>query len=286
MPNPTQGRAERRSQGPVSDKQLAGADLARSILNAHRDAARAAGNMPTAAGKPPVKSPRRRHRRSTGRDPVSFADVVQGLTRTITPDAAGSGLDGGNIIAQWATLCPQFVGRVEPAHYDPQQGQLDLRPSSHAYAAQLRLLNRQLTKQINDKLGRTVVRTIRVLAPGALTTGSAPAPGTEPVAPKPPVKTREMASPGYRATLAAMLAHRTEPAPRPDVQAAEQRQDAALRAHREPESVHAAKVALWAEDRPELPEPGSPEASLRAALARKRREQAALDEPRRAFDAA
>ena len=269
-------------------EQLAGADLARSILNAHRDAARAAGNMPTAAGNPPVKTPRRRHRGGIGRDPVSFAAVVQGLTRTLTPDAAGSGLDGGNIITQWAALCPQYAGRVEPAHYDPQRGRLDLRPSSHAYAAQLRLLNGQLAKQINDKIGRPVVRTIRVLPPGALTTGAAPAPvpETETAAPKPPVKTRDMASPGYRATLAAVFANRPERTPPPGVWEAEQRQDAALRAHREPESVHAERVAFWAEARPGLPEPGSAEASHRAALARKRREAAGLTEPRRAFDAA
>jgi hypothetical protein len=272
-------------------KQLAGADLARSILNAHRDAARAAGIMPTVAGKPPVTAARRR-RGSTGRDPVSFADVVQGLTRTLTPDAAGSGLDGGSIVAQWPSLCPQFVGRVEPVRYDPQRGRLDLRPVSHAYAAQLRLLGGQLAKQINSKLGRDVVRTIRVLAPGALTaTGSsAPVPvrdQEQPVeAPKPPVKTRDMASPGYRATLAAALAHKPERAPLPGVQDAIARQDAALAAAREPERVHADRVALWSEARPELPEPGSVEASRRDAIARKRREQAGLVETRRAFDAA
>jgi len=270
-------------------EQLAGADLARSILNAHKAAARPNGTMPTAAGTPFRKAARRRQQAGTGRDPVSLADVVHALTGgKEAEDSDASGLDGGQIINEWPTVCPQFVGRVEPAHYDPQRGQLDLRPNSHAYAAQIRLLRPQLTKQINNKLGRPVVRTIRVLPPGALTTGSASAPATETetAAPKPPVKTREMASPGYRSTLAAALAHRPEPAPRPDVQAAEERQDAALRAHREPEHVHAARVALWAEARPELPEPGSSEASLRAALAYKRREQAGGSEPRRAFDAA
>jgi len=273
-------------------EQLAGADLARSLFNAHRDAARAAGNMPTATGKPPTPVPttasRRRRRTGTGRDPVAFANVVEGLTNTIAPNAAGSALDGGRIIAQWPYLCPQYAGHVQPTHYDPQRGRLDLLPSSHAYAAQLRLLGGQLAKQINDKIGRPAVRTIRVLPPGALTTGAAPelANESETAASKPPVKTRAMASPGYRATLAAALAHRPERTPLPGVREAEQRQDAALRAHREPEAVHAARVALWSETRPELPEPGSVEASRRAALARKRREQAGTAEPRRAFDAA
>lgn len=266
--------------------QIAGPDLARSILAAHRAKARADGTLPTAAGRPVVKTARRCPA-GTGRDPVAFADIVQTLTGGLTPDAVGSGLDGGHIINQWPQLCPQYVGRVEPVHYDPQRGRLDLRPVSHAYAAQLRLLGGQLAKQINDKLGRPAVRTIRVLTPGDMTAAAGPAPTLEPLAvPKPPVRTRETASPGYRAALAAALAHRPQQQPRLDVQAAEQRQDTALRAHREPETVHAERVALWAEQRPEPPTPDTAEASRLAAIARARRERAGLTEPHRAFDAA
>jgi Mg-chelatase subunit ChlI len=100
------------------------------------------------------------------------------------------------------------------------------------------------------------------------------------------VKTRETASPGYRATLEAALTHRPEHQPKdPRVLEAIRAQEAALRAKRQPESEH--REAMWAElDQKTGPEPGSLEASIAAAIARKRREAADLTEPRRAFDVA
>ncbi|MFF7476593.1 DciA family protein [Streptomyces sp. NPDC008092] len=260
--------------------QMPGRDLARQALAAYKATAR---TTPAAA---PARTRRKRVTRpGDGRDPISLATAITGLGADLPLDA---GLAGGNLIDQWPTLCPQYVGLVEPARYDEQTGRLDLRPASHTYAAQLRLLGGQLAKQINDKLGRPVVRTIRVLPVGAVTAAQpAPAAPAEDD-PKAPVKTRQPAPPGYRIALEAVLAHRPERPPADPYQAAAiARQEAALRANRQPEAEH--RDAVWAQADAETkagPAAGSMAASERAALAFKRRDQAGLNQPRRAFDTA
>lgn len=257
--------------------QLSGKDLARQALAAYKAASRTA---PTTTAKP---RRRRTLRPGDGREPVTLATAITGLGADLPLNA---GLAGGNILDQWPTLCPQYADTVQPVSYDERTGRLDLRPASHAYASQLRLLGGQLAKQINDKLGRAVVRTIRVLPVGAITTQAAPAPdGPRPEA---PVKTRETAHPGYRETLEAALAHRLtrEPADPYTVEAIH-RQDQALRAKRLPEDEHTEYLAERERlERLAGPAKGSSEASRRAALDFKRREAAGLTQPRRAFDVA
>ncbi|QBJ94495.1 DUF721 domain-containing protein (plasmid) [Streptomyces seoulensis] len=252
--------------------QLSGKDLARQALETYKAATR------TYPGAAPAKPKRRRPpRNGEGREPVSLATAIANLHAEAPMEA---GLAGGSIHDQWPSLCPQYIGHVEPAHYEDQTGRLDLRPASHAYAAQLRLLGGQLAKQINDKLGRPVVRTIRVLPVANLTTAAAALPD----APKPqpgPVRTRETASPGYRQTLAAALQHQpTRPSIDPYLQRAMRRQEAALRANRQPEpAVDLEQAAARQVDRSD--------ASHRAALARKRQEASGTaPAPRRAFDVA
>lgn len=259
--------------------QLSGKDLARLALAN----ARAASRTQPAPG--PAKTSRKRTiRRGDGRDPIPLAAAITALGADLPLDA---GVAGGNLLDRWPELCPQYVGCVEPTAYDEHRGRLDLRPASHAYAAQLRLLGGQLAKQINDKMGKPLVRSIRVLPVGNLTNTATPA--APPQSPKPdgPVKTRETASPGYRETLALALANKPERQPtNPYVREAIAAHEAALRSKRQPESEH--RDAYWAEDdarRKAGPAPGSMEASQRAALARKRKEAAGL-EPRRAFDVA
>jgi predicted nucleic acid-binding Zn ribbon protein len=255
-----------------------GADLARQALAVARAAAK---NQPAAGPKKTRRSTR--PARGEGRDPQGLGSVLARLT---TDQGWDDSISGGNLIDQWATLCPHLVGRAEPVAYDEHRGRLDLRPGSHAYAAQLRLVSGQLGKQINDKLGRTVVRSIRVLPVGTLST---PNPGDATYAytqPEGPVKTRETAHPGYRACLEAALAHKPQKQPtNPYVLEAMARQEQALRALRQPDSEH--REAEWAQaDAESGPAPGSVEASLAAARAYKRREQAGLTQPRRAFDVA
>ncbi|WP_086732544.1 DUF721 domain-containing protein [Streptomyces glaucescens] len=259
--------------------QMVGADLARLALANARAAAKT-----SPAPSPARTKTKRATRRGDGRDPITLAAAITNLGADLPLEA---GIAGGNILDQWPTLCPQYTGCVEPVAYDEQRGRLDLRPATHAYAAQLRLLGGQLAKQINDKLGKPVVRSIRVLPVGNLNTAiprSATAPREELTG---PVKTRDTASPGYREALALVLAHKPDRQPtNPYVREAIAAHETALRAKRQPESEH--RDAYWAEEearRKAGPPPGSMEASERAARDRKRREAAGL-EPRRAFDVA
>jgi predicted nucleic acid-binding Zn ribbon protein len=253
-----------------------GADLARMALAAARANAK---NTPAPAAKKPRRSSR--PARGEGRDPQGLGSILGRLT---TEQGWDTAVNGGSILDQWATLCPQYDGLVQPVHYDDTTGRLDLRPASHVYAAQLRLLGGQLAKQINDKLGRPVVRTIRVLPPGNVDatprTAAPAAPASEA-----PVKTRDTASAGYRQTLAAALDHKPERAPvNPYVLEAIARQEAALRAQREPEEAH--REAFWEMDRLTEQHVDRSEAVRRAALARKRLDASGTAVPRRAFDVA
>ncbi len=259
--------------------QLSGRDLARQALAAYKATSRTA---PTAG---PAKPKRKRVMRTgDGRDPVSLAAAIKGLGADVPLDA---GISGGNLIDQWPTLCPQYADTVQPVAYDTERGRLDLRPATHAYAAQLRLLGGQLARQINDKLGKVVVRSIRVLPVGNIDTPRTPAVPSDQPGPEAPVKTREAASPGYRATLEAALAHRPDRQPtNPYVLEAMTAQEEALRAKRQPESEH--REAVWEQlDAEEKagPTPGSVEESLARARAYARQERAGRA-PRRAFDVA
>ncbi|MFG2563332.1 DciA family protein [Streptomyces sp. NPDC048496] len=257
----------------------AGADLARQALAAYK--ANAGSTVS------PKKTPRRLHAtRTGGREPLGLGDIVGQISTEQGWDNDTGNLRGGRINDQWHTLCPQFAGHVEPAGYDAERGRLDLRPGSHAYAAQLRLLGGQVARQINDKLGRPAVRSIRVLAVGALTTTPAvePAP-VEQAIPTGPVRTRETASPGYQRALTAALAHKPDTAPTsPYLKDAIDRQNQALTDldRREPETAFADTVATF-----EVLTSGQPADSLQASI------QAALDYKhgggrpvRRAFDVA
>jgi hypothetical protein len=266
----------------VSDPtvQGSGADLARQALAAARAAAKTA---PAPARKTGTRITR--HQRGPGRDPIAFGTL---LGRVSAEQGWPKALEGGDVLARWAELCPQFADTVQPAGYDPERGVLQLRPSSHAIASGLRILGGQLAKQINDKMGSTVVQAIRVLPVGTVTDRSReipdePSHAAEPLA---PVRTRETASPGYRIALKAALTHRTERQPTtPHVADAIERQEAALRANREPESHH--RDAVWEIDRLAAQQADRGEAVRRAAIARKRADQAAAGQaPRRAFDAA
>jgi hypothetical protein len=259
--------------------QLVGADLARQALANARAAARTA---PTnGPGRP---KPKRTLRRGTGRDPISLADALTSLGADLPLEA---GVAGGNVIDQWPTLCPQYAGLVQPMAYDEKTGRLDLRPGSPAYATQLRLLGGQLAKQINDKMGRPIVRAIRVLPVGNVDRTTTAAPTPNPPDTDAPVKTRETASPGYRATLEAALAHRPDRQPTdPHLVFAAARQDRALAnpANRERDDQFTDAVAEA--ERVAEPVMDRSAAVRQAALARKRAEAAGTALPRRVFDVA
>lgn len=262
----------------MSDTPTAsGADLARQALAAARAAAK---NRP-AAGPKKTRSTTRPSR-GEGRDPQAFGNVLEHLKSEQGWEAS---IDGGSIIDRWASICPtQLATTVQPVAYDPDRGLLTLQPSTPAYATQLRLFQQQLARHLNQAIGKPAVRAIRVLPPGGRHPGQ-PQTVDQPAAParEAPVKTRETAHPGYREALEAALAHRPSKEPgNPYVLEAMRRQEAALRANRQPADED--REAYWASE-PTGPQPGSVEASLAAALAYKR-SQAAGRTPRRAFDVA
>lgn len=221
-------------QSQQSAPATSGADLARQALEEYKKRTWAIpGSNPRPSKPRAVKS-----RRGTGRDPVGLGSV---LSRISTDPQWEASLHGGSIIDQWATLCPQYAGLVQPVAYDPDRGRLDLRPGTHAHAAQLRLLGGQLCKQINDKLGRDAVRSIRVLPVGQVDT-AIPDPGSVSSSPAPaaiaPTRTRDSACAGYQHARTVLLEHKPAAPPRtPYLAAALARQDQAFATHREPEQA-------------------------------------------------
>ena len=256
-------------------QQSSGADLARQALAAARANAK---NTPTQQAKK-TRTTIRPHR-GERTDPTGLASVLEKLT---SEQGWDNNLDGGSIIDQWDTLCPQYVGLVQAVAYDDERGRLDLRPGSHSYAAQLRLLGGQLAKQINDKMGRPVVRTIRVLPVGNIAATPTAAAISDRPEPEAPVRTREDGCPGYQDARAVVLEHQPTPPPvDPHIEQAMRRQEAALRAGRPPETEH--RDAVWTQDAAG-PVPGSAE-DIHARARAYARQQRAGRAPRRAFDVA
>ncbi|MFB7359635.1 DciA family protein [Streptomyces gardneri] len=217
--------------------QPSGRDLARQVLAAYK-----VGRRPGAGPTAPARRPQLR--RSDGRDPQTFATVLERLG---AEQGWNAGVRGGDILSRFPELCPQFDGRVIAVAWHAEIGRLDLRPGSPAYAAHLRLLGRQLCQQINTKLGQKTVLEIGILPVASL----GPAPSTsEPVLPEPataPARTPAPPSAGYLRALAAHHEHRGEPVDLTEftkrVEAARARQDAALIARRLPPEEHSEYLA-------------------------------------------
>ncbi|MFH8581666.1 DciA family protein [Streptomyces zaomyceticus] len=243
----------------MTEAQQSGRDLARQALAAYK-----VGRRP---GTGPVAPARRtQRRRSDGRDPQTFATVLERLG---AEQGWTAGVQGGDLIARFTELCPQFDGRVIAVAWHADRGRLDLRPGSHAYAANLRLLGAQLCQQINTKLGHDTVRAIGVL-PVASLGPSATTPG--PVLAEPAAAPTPPPSAGYLRAVAAHHEHRGDPVPQTEfaerVAAARARQDAALVARRLPAEEHAeylAQLEMQQQKEQRRQPPTGIEASIRAA---------------------
>lgn len=252
-----------------------GADLARQALSRARAAAKT-------APAPQTRRPKRvRREMGGGRDPRPLGAIVGGLAEA---EGWADSLGAGNLTDRWHELCPTvYADHTRPVGYDPDTGTLTIQAASHTVAAGLRLAQLSLAKTINEKLGRTVVRQLRI----RIGADHSPAPELgEPIpdirpAAEAPVRTRQDGCPGYQDAMAVVLEHRP-PAPPADpyVEEAMRRQEAALRANRQPETEH--RDAEWAEDTGR-PAPGSMAVSEAAARAYARTQRAGHT-PRRAFD--
>lgn len=225
------------SERPATE--LSGVDLARVALHQAREAAKARGESGTRKAKRRTGTIVRRD----GREPTGFAAVLQGLMADRAWDIPAA---GGSILDQWphiaAALSPKLVAHVQAVAFHAETGQLDLRPDSPAYATQLRLIGSRIVAAANDAVGTEAVRSVRVLAVGAIGAAPREAPALPAAAPQTPVTTRKEASPGFHQVFAAHQAVVPPSRVDPSIAEAVERQTAAmralsLRAFPEPEAV-------------------------------------------------
>jgi predicted nucleic acid-binding Zn ribbon protein len=264
----------------MTDTQPSGVDLARAALAAARAAAKTRPTEPTRKTRRT-----RRETRTGGRDPLALSAAITGMMtdRGWEPPEAG-----GSIIDQWPTIAPELADKVTAERFEHDTGILHLRPASPAYATQLRLFQAQTLRRIQEKTGSRSVRGLRILAPGGTPRVADADTAGQPeqqaaAAPEAPARTRDDGCPGYQNARAIVLEHRpTPPSVNPYVAEAMRRQEAALRAGRQPEDEH--RDAAWAQE-PTSPARDSVEESLARARAYAR-QQAAGRTPRRAFDVA
>ncbi|QKW66104.1 DUF721 domain-containing protein (plasmid) [Streptomyces sp. NA03103] len=243
--------------------ELSGVDLARVALQQARLAAKNNGGE--------ARAPRRRRVTTVkrdGREPSGFAAVLQGLMADRAWELPAA---GGSVLHQWSDIAgavaPQLPHHVTAVAFHPETGQLDLRPDSPAYATQLRLITTRIVATANSTVGTDAVRTVRVLPPGA-----APAPRTASEVPaaapdgvQAPVKTREMASPGFHQALAAHQAVLPPGRVDPSIAEAVERQTKAMR-----------ELARRAFPEPDVVPDDAP-ASSEATQAQRRRHAAATE---------
>ncbi|MFE0207079.1 DciA family protein [Streptomyces sp. NPDC058985] len=259
-------------------QQPSGIDLARAALAAARADAKTRPTQPQRKKRTTTSTTARRHG-----DPMGLGAAIN---RMMTERAWQPPETGGSILDQWPTIAPELANKVAAVRFEHDTGTLHLRPASDAYGTQLRLRQPQILARIQQNHTGRSVHALKILTPGA----AAPAhtePALEPEKPTEPapVRTRETASPGYRQALAAALDNRPAPPPvNPYLEEARQRQIAALRANRQPESEH--RDGVWEVDRLETAARAEREAVRQTAINRARHERAGGTTPRRALDVA
>ncbi|MET9879141.1 DUF721 domain-containing protein [Actinacidiphila glaucinigra] len=253
-----------------------GIDLARVALQAAKAAAQQRG---TSTSRHRARRTRTAPGRGAGRDPVGLGAAISGL---IAAHGWATPVASGGLVDQWPALAPEIVAHVTVLSVDEANATLELLADSPAYATQARLMQSVLLQRITQAAGPEAVRTIKIHQPGSTTrtpalstggvTGEPPQPFS--VRSEPPATPRREDPAEYRRARAALReAGRT--AVLPGIQqetgrrAAEQ--DAALRAHREPEGAFADGQAALKAARPRTGT-SSDDARLRA-LAYKRAER-------------
>uniref|UniRef100_UPI002F918E13 DciA family protein n=1 Tax=Streptomyces sp. NBC_01562 TaxID=2975879 RepID=UPI002F918E13 len=181
----------------MSGGEVSGVDLARVALRSAMEAARKNGSSQKAKQKPqPVRTVRR-----DGREPMGLGAAIGAL---VTERAWELPAAGASLRERWAAIAPELAGHVAAVGYDADSGQLTVCPESAAWATKTRLEQTRIIAAANASAGRTVVRALRILPPGAV-----PAPDPTDTAPEAtaaptgPARTRETACEGYRRALAA-----------------------------------------------------------------------------------
>ncbi|MZE72615.1 DciA family protein [Streptomyces sp. SID5789] len=208
----------------MSGGETSGVDLARVALRAAVEAARKNSGGQKAKQRPRAVTTVRRD----GREPMGLGAAIGAL---VTERAWELPAAGASLRERWAAIAPELAGHVAAVSYDAAAGRLTVCPESSAWATKARLEQTRIVAAANEAAGRTVVRSLRILPPGA-----APVPGPAavpadpaPAAPTGPARTRETACEGYRRALAAHQS--ATPARRmdPGIAEAVERQNQAMR---------------------------------------------------------
>ncbi|WP_331720240.1 DciA family protein (plasmid) [Streptomyces sp. NBC_00289] len=208
----------------MSGGEVSGVDLARVALRAAMEQARKNGGGQRTKQKPPrvVRTGRR-----DGREPMGLGAAIGAL---VTERAWELPAAGATLRQRWAAIAPELAGHVAAVGYNADSGQLTVCPESAAWATKTRLEQTRIVDAANKAAGRTVVRALRILAPGSV---PAPEPDdtapTSSDAPTGPAKTSEAACDGYHRALAA---HRESAPPSrvdPGIAEAVERQTRAMR---------------------------------------------------------
>jgi predicted nucleic acid-binding Zn ribbon protein len=177
--------------------QLSGIDLARVALRAAKVAAQKNGGGRTTQPKPRTTRVVRRD----GREPMGLGAAIGAL---VTERAWELPAAGASLRARWEAIAPELAGHVAAVSYDADSGRLTVCPESTAWATTARLEQTRIVDAANKSAGRTVVRALRILAPGSVAVPDQVdvVPATA-AAPTGPARTRETACEGYRRALAA-----------------------------------------------------------------------------------
>ncbi|MFI1568341.1 DciA family protein [Streptomyces sp. NPDC020490] len=258
----------------MSGSEVSGVDLARVALRAAMEAARANGGGQKARAKPRIVRTVRRD----GREPMGLGAAIGAL---VTERAWELPAAGATLRERWAAIAPELAGHVAAVSYDPDSGQLTVCPESAAWATKARLEQTRIIAAANQSAGRTVVRTLRILAPGTVPLPEPADADPEPAAaPAGPPRTRETASDGYRRALAAHQEAAPPSRVDPHIAEAVERQTAAMRelsrrAFPEPDAVPVDAPAPIEQARSERRRQA--DASHAAAVRRARAERAARE---------
>ncbi|MFD5473379.1 DciA family protein [Streptomyces sp. NPDC127105] len=179
----------------MSGGETSGVDLARVALRAALDAARKNGDGQKAKKRPRTVTTVRQD----GREPLGLGAAIGAL---VTERAWELPAAGATLRERWEGIAPELAEHVAAVSYDADSGQLTVCPESSAWATKTRLEQTRIIAAANASAGRTVVRALRILAPGTVPVPE-PANPEPAVAPTGPPRTRETASDGYRRALAA-----------------------------------------------------------------------------------
>ncbi|GGV89904.1 DciA family protein [Streptomyces massasporeus] len=181
----------------TENSQLSGVDLARVALRAAKAAAQTNGCGRTVQPKPRTTRVTRRD----GREPMGLGATIDAL---VTERAWELPAAGAMLRDRWAAIAPELAGHVAAVGYDADSGRLTMCPESSAWATKARLEQTRIIAAANESAGRTVVRALRILAPGTVPVSGPADANLQPVGVSAgPVRTRETASPGYHRALAA-----------------------------------------------------------------------------------